>query len=69
VVLAEIAGSVVVGAQVAAEPDSLEVFGAGVFDSVAGTGALEIAPEVEFQETPGMVGTPAFREVFPVFEA
>ena len=43
----------------------LEVLSVGVLEVGARTGSLEIAPEVEFHETFGNIGTPAFREVVP----
>jgi hypothetical protein len=60
VIFAEVADGAVVGTQVAGEPDGLKVFGAGVFESAAGAGALEMAPEVELEEAVGMIGVAAW---------
>ena len=67
-VLAEITDSAVVRAQIAGQPDRLEILGAGVFQTTAGAGALEAAPKVEFEEGAGMIGTAALREVAAGFE-
>jgi hypothetical protein len=69
VIFAEVADGAVVGTQVADEPDGLEVFGAGVFEAAAGAGALEIAPEVEFEEAAGMIGTAALGAIVAGFES
>ena len=68
-IFAEIADGAVVGAEVAGEPDGLEVFGAGVFEAATGAGALEIAPEVELEEAAGMVGAAALGGIVAGFES
>jgi hypothetical protein len=48
VILPEIRECAVVGAQVASQPDGLQVFGANVLKTAAGTGTLEVSPKIEF---------------------
>jgi hypothetical protein len=50
VVFAEKRDGAVVGAQVARQPDGLQVLGASGFQPAAGAGALEVFPEVEFEQ-------------------
>jgi hypothetical protein len=37
-------------ADLASEPDGLEVFGTGVFEAATGAGAFEIDPEMELKK-------------------
>ena len=63
VVLAEIGDGAVVGTEIAGEPDGLEVFAASALKSTARASPLEVAPEVEFKQSAGMIGTATFRKV------